>query len=95
MAFNSIGDVERRLASPERLTREEIAATIPWLAGALSERSIRRFEIEVSLQNVEAIHEFDRSSRSLTWVLIVLTVVLLGLTIVIVRYTVLLARAAH
>ena len=56
---------------------------------------VRRLNSELSLQNIEAVQKFEKSSSRLTWWLIGLTVVLVVLTVVTAAYTVVLARAPH
>ncbi len=61
----------------------------------ISEAGMRRLNSELSLQNLEAVQQFEKSSSRLTGWLIGLTAVLVVLTVVIAAYTVVLARAAH
>jgi len=95
MPFNSSQEVENRLRSNiAKLTPEEVRDLFPWM-NQISETGMRRLNSELSLQNIEAVQKFEKSSSRLTWWLIGLTVVLVVLTVVTAAYTVVLARAPH
>lgn len=91
--FNSYQQVEARLLEADKLTPEEVRALVPWMR-QISEGGMRRLNVELDLQNLEAIQNFEKSSSRLTWGLIMLSVVLVVLTLVIAFYTILLARTA-
>lgn len=90
MPFRSAQEVDTRLVAEAQLTPAEVRELIPWMR-QISEGNMRRLNSELSLQNLEAIQNFDRSSSKLTKILIRLNWVLIALTIVIAAYTVVLA----
>lgn len=95
MPFNSSGEADRRLVvDSAKLTQQEVRDLMVWMR-QLSAPGIQRLNVELSLQSLEAIQRFERSSSRLTGWLIGLTGVLVALTIVIVYYTFVLARIAH
>ncbi len=95
MPFNGSQQVENRLKSDTtELTPEEVRELMPYM-NTISEAGMRRLNAELSLQCLEAVQQFEKSSSRLTWWLIGLTGVLVLLTVVIAAYTVVLARAAH
>src|ERR1700693_5159132 len=87
MPFRSNQEVEQRLLDPSRLEPREIRDLIEWM-GQISERGMRRLNIELSLQNLDAVQRFEHSSSSLTKWLIGLTIALVILTVVVAGYTV-------
>jgi len=95
MPFNSPHDVENRLRTDAtKLKPEEVRELIPW-ANNISEPAMRRLHAELSLQNLEAVQQFEKSSSRLTGWLIGLTIVIVVLTVVIAIFTVMLAETAH
>ncbi|GEM_PF-3618445 len=95
MPFHSSQDVETRLkTNTTKLKPEEVRDLMQWMNN-ISEAGMRRLNSELSLQNLEAVQQFEKSSSRLTGWLIGLTAVLVVLTVVIAAYTVVLARAAH
>jgi hypothetical protein len=87
MSFKSLQEAETRLADPKPLSSKELFDLFEHI-NQLSESAMRR----LTLQHLQALQNFERNSRRLTIVLIVLTVILVALTIVIACYTVVLAR---
>jgi hypothetical protein len=95
MAFKSSNDVEARLRTDNtKLTPAEVHSLMSWM-NQISEVGMRRLNAELSLQNLEAVHKFERSSSRLAWVLIALTGALFFLTLVVAYYTYLVANPAH
>src|ERR1700693_4441686 len=82
MPFRSNQEVEQRLLDPSRLEPREIRDLIEWM-GQISERGMRRLNIELSLQNLDAVQRFEHSSSSLTKWLIGLTIALVILLVVV------------
>jgi hypothetical protein len=92
MPFASAQDAENRLrTNTTKLAAEEVRDLMEW-AHQLSIPAERRLTAELALQNIEAIQNFDTSSKRLTIALVVLTVALLVLTGVITFYTIVLAH---
>ena len=95
MPFPSSGDVENRLRTDNaKLTAQEVRDLMPWM-NQISEVGMRRLGAELSLQNLEAVQNFEKSSSRLTRWVIGLTAVLLVLTVVIAYYTFVLARGTR
>lgn len=95
MPFNSSQEVENRLrTNTAKLEPGEVRDLMPWM-NQISEAGMRRLKSELSLRNLEAVQQFEKSSSQLTWVIIGLTGVLVILTVVIAVYTAVLARAPH
>jgi len=94
MPFNSSEDMERRLKDPARLTSQEVRELMP-VMNQISESGMRRLGAELSLQNLEAVQKFEKSSSRLTRWLIGLTIVLVVLTLVISYFSFVLAGKAH
>ena len=92
MPFNSNAEMETRLRNPAKLTSQEIRDLIPWM-NQISEVGMRRLTVELSLQNLEAVQKFEKSSSTLTWWLIGLTGALVLLTVAVVYYSHVLAHA--
>ena len=90
MPFRSAQEVDARLVAEAPLTPGEVRELIPWMR-QISEGNMRRLNSELSLQNLEAIQNFDRSSSRLAKTVIWLNWVLIALTIVIAAYTMVLA----
>lgn len=91
MAFKDSQEADVRLVkNADPLTESEIRELMPWMR-TISPYGERRLRAGLDLQNLQAIRNFDRRSRRLTWVLIVLTGTLLLLTTGITYYTVVLA----
>jgi hypothetical protein len=61
----------------------------------ISETGMRRLKAELTLQNIEAVQKFERSSSKLTGWIIGLTLALVALTVVIAYYTYVLASSGH
>ncbi len=91
MPYQTREEVEHRLLEQSPLAPHEVRDLIPWIR-IIDEKGKRRLYIELSLQNLEAIQKFEKSSSKLTGWLIAFTVVLVVLTVVITSYTVLLVR---
>lgn len=80
MPFNSNAEMEARLRNnPDKLSPHEVRDLIPWMH-EISEVGMRRLNVELSLQNLQAVQQFERSSTKLTYWLIGLTVALVLLT---------------
>jgi len=92
MPFNSNAEMETRLRNPAKLTSQEIRDLTPWM-NQISEVGMRRLTVELSLQNLEAVQKFEKSSSTLTWWLIGLTGALVLLTVAVVYYSHVLAHA--
>jgi len=82
MPFNSLDDVENRLANSAPLTPQETRDLIPWM-NQISETGMRRLTAHSVLQSLEAAQKFDRLSSKLAKFLIGPTIVLAVLTIAI------------
>jgi hypothetical protein len=92
MAFTDQQAAENRLRGDStKLTEQEVRDLMPWMGG-LSTPAMRRLDAELSLQNLQAVQTFEKSSGRLTRWLIVLTAVLVPLTITIAWYTYALAH---
>ena len=88
MSFYSFLSVQSRLLKdPSRLTEQDIRDLIPWIRDFDSHMA-QRLHVELSLQNIEAIQKFDRSSSKLSSRIGRLTYVLVFLTIVIAIFTI-------
>jgi len=95
MRFADVQAAETRLrTNTTKLTAVEIRALMEW-AHQLSIPAERRLSAELSLQNLEAVQTFEKSSGKLTLWLIGLTAVLLLLTVVIAWFSYILAKAEH
>ncbi len=93
MAFPSSQDAENRLrTNTAKLTAQEVRDLMEW-THQLTIAAERRLTAELSLQNLEAVQKFERSSSNLTKWIVSLTAVLVLLTIVIAYYSFVLARA--
>lgn len=86
MPFNSNSEMEARLKNPAKLSSREVRDLIPFM-NQISETGMRRLNVELSLQNLEAVQKFEKSSSTLTWWLIGLTGALVLLTIAVVFYS--------
>ena len=81
-------DADSRLVTdPSRLTTQEIRDLLRYVR-QISEGGLRRLYVELSLQNLEAIQQFERSSSRLSRWLTCLTVVLVVLTGIIAVFTI-------
>ena len=80
MPFNSNAEVENRLLQETTLTPQEVRDLIPWM-NQINERGMRRLNVELSIQNLQAVQQFERSSSKLTYWMIGLTAALVVLTI--------------
>lgn len=69
-----------RLLEEAPLTSQEVRDLIPWM-NQISETGMRRLTVELLLQNLQAIQQFERSSSKLTYWMIVLTAALVLLTV--------------
>ncbi len=88
MSFYSFLSVQSRLLKdPSRLTEQDIRDLIPWIRDFDSHMA-QRLHVELSLQNIEAIQKFDRSSSKLSSRIGWLTFVILFLTFVIAGFTI-------
>lgn len=84
MPFANSHDADvRLLGNQDTLTPEEVRDLIPWVR-QISEPGMRRLNIELSLQNLQAIQKFEKSSSRLAAWLIVFTAVLAVLTCILV-----------
>jgi len=85
MAFKRFQDVDARLGDPKPLTQEEARDAIPFMRH-ISAGSLQRYTAEVSLMNVKAVQDFDRSSSRLAmWMMILVAgQIILGLAQVVV-----------
>jgi len=62
--YRSMEDAERRLASPEPLTADEARALFRWLVPI--HHALPRIELDIALQQINAIERFDKASAKLT-----------------------------
>lgn len=92
MAFQSSHEAETRVLEAAKLTPEEVRDLVPWMRG-ITPSGMRRLKVELDLQNLEAIQNFENSSSELTRWLIGFTIARVVLTVIIAYYTVPLARA--
>jgi hypothetical protein len=93
--FASSQDAESRLRSNNaKLTAEEVRDLMPHM-NQISETGMRRLKAELTLQNIEAVQEFERSSSRLTGWIIGLTLALVALTVVIAYYSYVLGSSGH
>ena len=82
LAFKSKEDANARLTgNTAPLTPAEVRDLLPWL-GSLGGVEVLRLQAEMTIQQLRAIQEFDKSSRALTRILISLTIVIAALTVV-------------
>jgi len=92
MLFPSLQSADARLVgNSSKLTPSEVRDLIPWVS-LVSEKGMRRLHVELLLQDLEAVQQFERSSSRLSRWLLVLTIVLVALTAVMTFYTYLLVR---
>ena len=95
MPFASPQDAESRLRSNNaKLTAEEVRDLMPHM-NQISETGMRRLKAELTLQNIEAVQKFERSSSRLTGWIIGLTLALVALTVVIAYYSYVLGSSGH
>lgn len=94
MPFQTWQDAEHRLLEQTPLTPQEVRDLLPWNQ-KIDEKGKRRLDIELSLQNLEAIQKFEKSSSRLTGWLIAFTVVLVLLTVALVVLTIVLVLAGR
>jgi hypothetical protein len=93
--FASSQDAESRLRSNNaKLTAEEVRDLMPHM-NQISETGMRRLKAELTLQNIEAVQKFERSSSRLTGWIIGLTLALVALTVVIAYYSYVLGSSGH
>jgi hypothetical protein len=74
MPFKDYPEVENRLLDPSPLTEAEIRDLMRFNR-QIDDKGQRRLYVELSLQNLAAVHKFEESSGNLTKVIVVLTVI--------------------
>lgn len=80
MTFRNYQEAENRLLEPSPLTEAEIRDLMEFNR-QIDDRGQRRLYVELSLQNLAAVHKFEESSGKLTKVIVVLTVIMTIATI--------------
>ena len=90
MPFPKLQDAHARLlGDSSKLTPQEVRDLMPWMH-LIGKPSMHRLYAELSLQNLEVVQQFERSSSRLSRWMTGLTVVLVVLTSLIAYYTYLL-----